>query len=169
MPHPWSMPPLWSTMPLLLPTLLHTPLPTLLPRCTPTRSPPTPSTTPSLTTTPTPISKLPRRATVQAMRRVRTVLPFPTAGSSTSTSTPIPSTDMSLRSPTTALLPSPLWPPLLPLPTLWSMPPQCTPLANKQTIPSALSSTRGRHFDGPRSLHLRTAQMLPAQNYRDKD
>merc|ERR1711971_1511742 len=71
----------------------------------------------------------------------------------------IPSTDMSLRSPTTELLPSPLLPPLLPLPTLSSMlplllptPPLSTPLLDKQPTPSALSSTPGGHFDGHCSL-----------------
>merc|ERR1711971_1390728 len=71
----------------------------------------------------------------------------------------IPSTDMSQRSPTTALLPSPLLPPLLPLPTLSSMPPLLlptlplsTPLANKQPNPSSRSSTPGGHFDGHCSL-----------------
>merc|ERR1719234_652092 len=161
MPHPWSMPPLWSTMPLWLPTLLPTLLPMLLPRCTLTRSPPTPTTTPSLTTTPTPTSTLARAAMVQAMLRGAIQLPFPTAGSSTLTTTLIPSTDMLLRSPTTALLPSPLLPPLLPLPTLSSMPPLLlptlplsTPLLDKQPSQSSLSSTPGGYFDGHCSLHV---------------
>merc|ERR1711887_45952 len=62
------------------------------------------------------------------------------------------------RSPTTALLPSPLLPPLLPLPTLSSMPPLSsmlplfTPLVDKQPTPRALLSTPGGHFDGQCSL-----------------
>merc|ERR1712055_136907 len=69
------------------------------------------------------------------------------------------------RSPTTEPLPSPLLPPLLPLPTLWSMPPLSlpmppllsmpplfTPLVDKQPTPRALLSTPGRHFDGHCSL-----------------
>merc|ERR1712055_75772 len=71
------------------------------------------------------------------------------------------------RSPTTALLPSPLLPPLLPLPTLSSMPPLSlptpplssmpplfTPLVDKQPTPCALLSTPGGHFDGHCSLHV---------------
>merc|ERR1712055_615116 len=69
------------------------------------------------------------------------------------------------RSPTTALLPSPLLLPLLPLPTLSSMPPLSlptpplssmpplfTPLVDKQPILRALLSTPGGHFDGHCSL-----------------
>merc|ERR1719234_3003863 len=90
---------------------------------------------------------------------VPTLLRFLTAGSSTLTTTPIPSTDMSPRSPTTEPLPSLLLPPLLPLPTLLSMPPLLlptlplsTPLQDKQPTLSALSSTPGGHFDGHCSL-----------------
>merc|ERR1712037_648345 len=75
-------PPLWSTLPPPTTPLLSTP-PTPLPRCTPTRSPPTPTTTPSLMTTPPPSSTLARAATVLATLRALTLLPFPTAGSST--------------------------------------------------------------------------------------
>merc|ERR1719430_1859694 len=87
---------------------LLTQLPTLLLRSTLTRSPPTPTSMPWLTTTLDPV--LTPRSPTMALLPGRDITPStcPTAGSSTSTTTPTTSTDMLPRSLTMALLPSPL-------------------------------------------------------------
>merc|ERR550517_2158820 len=79
------------------------------------KSPPTPTSMPWLTTTLDPVLT-PRSPTMAPLPgRDTTLSTCPTAGSSTSTTTPTTSTDMLPRSLTMALLPSPL--PLLVLVT----------------------------------------------------
>merc|ERR1712055_514752 len=87
--------------------LLLTPLPMQL-RSTLTKSTPTPTSMPWLTTSLDPV--LTPRSPTMALLPGRDITPStcPTAGSSTSTTTPTTSTDMLLRSLTMALLPSPL-------------------------------------------------------------
>merc|ERR1712055_408313 len=88
---------LWLVM--LWPTLSQSTL---------TRSPPTPTSMPWLTTTLDPV--LTPRSLTMALLPGRDITPstFLTEGSSTSTTTPTTLTDMSPKSPTMALLPSPL-------------------------------------------------------------
>merc|ERR1711970_730021 len=82
------------------------PMPLL--RSTPTRSPLTPTSMPWLMTTLDPVSTPRSPMTVPLLGRDTTLSTCPTEGSSTSTTTPTTLMDMSPKSPTMALLPSPL-------------------------------------------------------------
>merc|ERR1712192_274050 len=88
--------------------LLLTQLPMPLLRSTPTRSPPTPTSMPWLTTTLDPALMLQRLTTAPLPGGDTTLSTCPTEVSSTSTTTLTTLMDTSLRSPTMALLPSPL-------------------------------------------------------------